>query len=379
MKRALLFIMFLLLFAGCGEAEEATAVPPQESVGEATAVSQSSTSDPILDMPAGWTEINPRGDARCAHDTEFAFWVRPGSVNKLLVYFQGGGGCWSYDTCQVGSSFYDASVGIGDSPNGRGGILNLENPDNPFAKYHIVYVPSCTGDIYLGDNVQTYEDSDGDSIDIYHRGFMNLSAALDWTFANVLDPESIFVTGCSAGSIGSIRATPHLINQYPDAQVAQLGDSLGFLFDQPSNADTIYGIHHTLPEWIPAFAEFDPNAFTMASFYNAVADFYPNVTFAQFNTERDSVQVRYHTAGGESASSFAQAMADAISAIHAKSPNFRSFTAEGDVHCIMPRNDFYSRQVNGVLFRDWVADLAAGREVESVQCADCLVTFGPLD
>ena len=72
----------------------------------------------------------------------------------------------------------------------------------------MVYVPSCTGDIYLGNNVEEYETSDGDTLEIYHYGFNNIYAAMNWTFENVLAPESVFVTGCSAGSIGSIRAAP---------------------------------------------------------------------------------------------------------------------------------------------------------------------------
>ncbi len=227
--------------------------------------------DKILSLDAGWTKIEPGGETRCAHDTEFAFWARPGTTNKLLVYFQGGGGCWSGETCQVGSNMYAASVDDNDSPERRGGILDFDNPENPFADYHTVYVPSCTGDIYLGSNIQTYATSDGENFEIYHHGFVNLNAALEWAFESVLAPESVFVTGCSAGSIGSIRAAPHLIHQYTEAEVVQLGDSLGFVLDEPSTVDSIYGSHKTFPAWIPEFANFDPARFTMADFYNKVA------------------------------------------------------------------------------------------------------------
>ncbi len=93
-------------------------------------------------------------------------------------------------------------------------------------------------------------------------------------------------------------------------------------------------------------------------------------------TELDNVQMRYHLAAGDSADTFGPALARAISTIHAASPNFRSYMADGDVHCIMPGNSFYSREIAGVRFRDWVADLAAGRDVENVQCEDCGVVYG---
>ncbi len=381
----LIAFLFILVLVACSQIPvpsqsttfpQVTDTPPEPPAATDMAdPTEAAAKDPILAMVDGWTKIEPGGDTRCAHDTPFAFWTRPGTSNKLLVYFQGGGGCWNGETCQVGSTFYDASVSANDDPEGRGGILDFENPENPFADYHAVFVPSCTGDIYLGSNIQTYETDAGETIDIYHHGFVNLNAALNWTFENVLAPGSVFVTGCSAGSIGSIRAAPHLINQYPTAEVVQLGDSLGSVLDQPSSIDQIYGSHHTLPDWIPAFDAYDPEAFTMADFYNTVAAAYPDYRFAQYNSELDRVQVRYHVAVGDTADTFAPTLAGAISAIHAESPNFRSYMADGDVHCIMPRDSFYTREVEGVGFSDWVADLVSGKDVENVQCADCGTVF----
>ena len=381
---AVLPFLILLFIVGCSQpanptANPPTTTPPAEAADVGTQSIESNVPDGILNLADGWTQIEPGGETRCAHDTPFSFWVRPGTVNKLLVYFQGGGGCWNGETCQVGSSFYDSSVGANDSPERRGGILDFDHSENPFADYHAVYVPSCTGDVYLGSNLQTYGTDDGETIEIYHHGFVNLNSALNWAFENVSSPDSVFVTGCSAGSIGSIRAAPHLIHNYPDTQVVQLGDSLGFVFDEPTAVDTIYGTHQSLPNWIPAFDDFDPNAFTMADFYNAVAAFYPENRFAQYNTEADNVQVRYHLAGGDSADTFAPALAEAISDIHLKSPNFRSYTADGEIHCIMPGNLFYTREVGDVRFRDWVAGLAAGTEVDNVQCESCEVVYGATD
>ena len=378
-----LFLLLLFILIGCSRANNSGPQSGLELVVTETAASPTAETETLeetavpIPSPAleeGWTMIEPGGDTRCAHNTDFAFWVKPGTVNKLLVYFQGGGGCWNGETCQTGSSFYDASVGSNDSPERRGGILDFDNPANPFTDYHAVYVPSCTGDIYLGSQVQSYTD-DGESFEIYHHGFINLNAALNWAYENVLAPDSVFVTGCSAGSIGSIRAAPHLINHYGNADVVQLGDSLGFLFEQPTAVDQIYGTHQSFPDWISAFDDFDPDAFTMADFYNTVAATYPTHRFAQFNTEADSVQLRYHLAGGDPAETFPTSLAAAISDIHASSPNFRSYMADGEIHCIMPGNQFYTREVAGVPFHDWVANLAAGKEVENVQCADCGVVY----
>lgn len=325
------------------------------------------------ELPPGWTKIEPGGETRCAHDTLYAYWVRPGTSNKLLLYFQGGGGCWSAETCAPGSTFYDASVSENDHPASRGGILDFDNPDNPFREYHAVYIPSCTGDVHWGNNVRTYEKADGSELTIYHRGFTNAAAALEWAYTHVSAPQSIFITGCSAGSVGSIASAAYVIENYPEATVTQLGDSLAFVFHRPVEMEFDYQAQTTFPDWIPALASLDASALLMSDFYAAIAGYYPGYTFAQYNTEADSVQGRYYVAVGGEVEDFPGALAASLSAIHAQAANFRSYTAAGSLHCIMPRLQFYTLETEGVRFRDWVDDLAHGRSVPDVQCPTCAV------
>ena len=90
----------------------------------------------LPDLPDGWTRIEPGGDTRCAHDTPFAFWVRPGTSNNLLVYYRGGGSCWDAKSCRFGSEFYYDTVSTSSIPDfPLFGIFDLENPENPFKDY----------------------------------------------------------------------------------------------------------------------------------------------------------------------------------------------------------------------------------------------------
>jgi hypothetical protein len=358
-----LFLLGAMLAAAC----------QQEQTSEVFKTSEVLQSTQILlpDLPEEWTKIEPGGETRCAHDTDYAFWVRPGKVNKLIVFFQGGGGCWNAATCAFASQFYDDSVTDDDDPTGRPGVFALNHPENPFRDYYWVMAPSCTGDIYMGTKAVTYTTADGSELVIHHKGSLNGQAAVNWIFENFSAPESIFVTGCSAGSIGSAMFAPRLIAHYPEAHVVQLGDSLGFLFDEPTDVEAFYGAYAGFPSWIPALNQLDPADFTMARYYTAIANYYPNYLFAQFNSASDSVQQQFHLAGGESASSFQGAIGRAIDAIHTGAPNFRSYIAEGTQHCILPRPDFYERETNGVRFRDWVADLANDVDVPSVRCDQC--------
>jgi hypothetical protein len=294
-------------------------------------------------------------------------------VNRLLVYFQGGGGCWNYETCAPGSTYFDDAVDEHDDPAWQQGVLDLENPENPFKDYYAVFIPSCTGDVYMGNRTTTYTDEQGDKVVIEHRGFANGSAALEWVYGNFSGPESIFVTGCSAGSIGSIMFAPYLIDHYPVARVSQLGDSEAFVFDEPVELQDDWAAHDNFASWIPALTEISPGDFTMEKFYTAIANFYPRYTFSQYNSAHDPVQVRYFDAVREipTPGAWERALARSLETIHAGAANFRSYTGGGTTHCVTPRESFYTLQTNGVSFRDWVADIAEGNAVANVQCTRC--------
>lgn len=337
-----------------------------------TTVNPNSKLPMLIDLPQGWTKIEPAGDTRCAHNTPYAFWVRPGPMNKVFVYFQGGGGCYSAETCGLTGSYKD-EVTDSDNPGYTiGGVFNLNHPDNPFQDYTMVFVPYCTGDVHAGNRVETYVTNSGKTFDIYHRGYVNASTALNWIYTNFEQPDSIFVTGCSAGSIGSILHTPHIIEHYPQTPVIQLGDSGGGLTSYISwDIDADYDAGKYFPDWIPGMQEEIAHSFTISNFTTAVANYYPTYIFSQYNSANDSTQRRYFIADGGTAEDFATALQASLLEIRKNSPKFRSYTAQGERHCILKYTHFYTEKTDSIYFRDWVANLAHQIEVESVKCTDC--------
>jgi pectinacetylesterase len=311
---------------------------------------------------AGWERVEPGGRTMCARGGRFAFWARMGAPDRLLVYFEGGGGCWDYRSCAVGSTFFDDRVDGSDDPAGGAGVLDLDDPRNPFLGWSVLYVPSCGGDVYAGDATRTYRDG-GRSVTVRHRGYVNASAALEWVFERVREPRQVFVAGCSAGSVGSILHTPRVVRQYPRARVAQLGDSLGYLFSRPTDLRRLWGADRVLPDWVPGVRALPRDRFTMAEFYRAVARHHREVAFTQVNFREDLVQRRFYEAAGGAPAGFEGALLGNLEAIRAGSPNFRSCLLEGAGHCALPRAEFYTLSSGGVGLRDWVADLAAGRAV----------------
>jgi hypothetical protein len=180
-----------------------------------------------------WVKIFAGGKTRCARGGQYAYWVRKADPTRLLVFFQGGGGCFDERTCAPGSTWFDDRVDAGDDPRYNGGVLDLEDARNPFRDWSVVYIPSCTGDVHVGSRVVRYG-----RIKVQQFGWVNAQAALGRAYREFPHPASVFVAGCSAGSVGSAFHADSIIRRYPKARVTQLGDSLAFVFHGRSASST---------------------------------------------------------------------------------------------------------------------------------------------
>jgi len=68
--------------------------------------------------------------------------VIPGESDKVLVYFQGGGACWTKETTAAGFCSTDAK------PTGFEGLFDRTNVNNKFKDYTIVQALYCSGDVW---------------------------------------------------------------------------------------------------------------------------------------------------------------------------------------------------------------------------------------
>src|SRR5262249_46529252 len=60
-----------------------------------------------ITVPA-FTQVDYNGntlEVECSKGTDYSYFVKRGSVNKLLYYFQGGGACWDFLTCGLIGTF----------------------------------------------------------------------------------------------------------------------------------------------------------------------------------------------------------------------------------------------------------------------------------
>jgi len=341
---------------------------------------ESSTPPGMPDLPPGeLTTITPGGDTICSRGTPFRYFVNPGTVNKVVIDFAGGGACWNKLTCSVAGAIFNEEapdenfIKAAMEANLLSGIYDRENPDNPFKDWYLIHVPYCTGDIHWGNATHDY----GDDLVIEHKGFVNVTAVLEWMYANFEAPEQIFVTGCSAGSYGAIVHSAFIANHYPDTEIAVLGDSgTGVITDSFfSESFPNWNAQASLPEWIPSLAEADVFDLDITDIYTEISNSFPQHRFSQYTTAFDSNQEFYFTAMGGEEGNWNLTSVGYLENIRSKTDNFRYYLMHGEVHCITPYDIFYTNKVGDNSFLDWLNDFIHGEDLpDDVACQgdDCL-------
>jgi len=143
-------------------------------------------------MPGPTDYLGRTYEPQCMQGSEYRYFAKRGTVNKLVMYYQGGGACWNNLTCvaETCKTLPDKNL-----DNYTSGFADLTNPSNPFRDWHIVFVSYCTCDIHFGDATRDYE-----GLTVEHRGYHNSKVAEKWAREHFLNPEEVFVTGSSAGA-----------------------------------------------------------------------------------------------------------------------------------------------------------------------------------
>ena len=343
---------------------------------------------PALDeLDEGWNMLSPGGDTICSNGTDYAFYVRPGESDKLLIFFNGGGACWFGQICDLQShpTYVPVVETEHNMPDTQSGIFDMDNPDNPFTDYTMVFVPYCTGDVHIGNSVMTYEvpateDTEAREVTIYHNGYNNAMAVLNWVYDNVDAPEEVFVSGSSAGAIASPFYGGLIAEQYPDSRIVVLGDGAGGYHSEGVTAPlTAWDTESILPDW-PEYEEVTADGLNFEDFYVATALRHPDVVIAQYNTAEDETQYSFLGLVGVTDTPLMDLLEGAFSEIEeGADEELYTYTAGGDLHTILRRPEFYTYEVDGERVVDWVAALVSGEAVSDVTCTECEVAPEPAE
>jgi hypothetical protein len=340
-----------------------------------TAASDAPLPLPSFDsLPPGWSTLKPGGETLCAHGSAFQFFVRPGTVNRVLIEFSGTGACWDENSCRPGSSLYRQNA-AGDlftlDETYAAGVRDHNNPRNPFKDWHHVYIPSCSGSGHWGDTTMTFG-TGSDAFMVYFKGTANSRAALTWVFENITAPEKAFVTGCSGGSFGALVWSPHVRERYGAATtVYHFADSgVGIVTDEfAADSYPVWNTRGAYPTFIPheSLGDFEP----LTNMYAMIGRHFPDMFLSLFTPHADAEQYLYYDLfGGGSITDWTAQMNTFVSTVQASTPSFRSFIAPGTYHCILPYPNFYEVESNGVKIVDWIAQVVADQPVSHVTCGN---------
>jgi Pectinacetylesterase len=320
-----------------------------------------------------WKKVAPGGDCECADGSEFAFWERRDDPTKVVFFLDGGGACFDAKSCaftgfnQREEAMYDWK--ISDDPASEDGIFNFARADNPFLDYSFIYVPSCTGDVHLGDAIHGYSPE----LTVEHNGFVNGTAALNYLAEHYPDATQVVVVGKTVGSIAAPVYGGLATDLLPDAQVTVFGAQSGHNpEDRDLNAEIaeLWGTHDTMPDWEAnqglTARDWGPRRFWIqAGLHN------PEIVLARFDYAYDRSAAEGAEARGQDPSKLLAVIDANEAAIEEAGVVLHSYTAPGDGHGILEWPRFYEMEVNGEKLVDWVTRLVEGERVDDVHCEKC--------
>jgi len=174
-----------------------------------------------------WQYVRVPG-AECGDGSEYGVYVSRKNPTKWTFAFQGGGACWDYLSCFGPIPF--TRLRLTDGPTeGNSGILSDDAAASPVSEHSMVYVPYCTGDVFVGNHVARYGLFRKKTV--RHVGRANVEKAVDhliargtFEFSRMTD---IVIYGGSAGAIGAASHALTLDTRIP------AGARKGIVMDSP--------------------------------------------------------------------------------------------------------------------------------------------------
>jgi hypothetical protein len=366
-------VIGLLALASCGGDDSASSADTSVSSTEATATTEAPVTETLTPEPTDapvvaptWETVDAPSDCMCADGSAFHFYVREASPTKVLFYLEGGGACFSAEMCKPGSGTYSETISpvskLEDSP----GIFDFANPENPFADYSVVYVPYCTGDVHAGNTTKDY----GNGVVTQHKGFVNASNALDTMIKRFPDTTQLVVAGSSAGSFPTPVFAAIAGDQLPNADLKVFADSSGAIPDAMGFVIGNWGTLETLPDW-PELEGVTIDQFTPAYTFIKAAEHNPKITFARHDFAFDSVLSSFARMAGLSPDDLVSVMRTNETKVEATGVNVANWISPGADHTIAVGDEFYTEEMNGVRFVDWLTAFINGTPEADNYCVDC--------
>ena len=305
-------------------------------------------------------KFDPSSPARCVEGTPFYVSVRKGTSKNVMLYLQGGGACWDYDSCYVNSMAQTESSPLGDSRS-KSGVFRADNPANPMADWNVVYASYCDASVWSGDADIAYMPTEKDQLarypkgrTTYHHGLANLSAAVTIVKDQFKDAPKIVVTGSSAGGYGTLMGFMVVRSQFPTTPLYVINDAGPWLMNPDNHAMTDHalknwGVEHFYP---PGCAKCREQMYYIADWAMARD---PLSRWALFSYDEDfTVGTLYLQYGGR----YTDILFSETDYLHAQhAAQFNGYFLHGPVHTILWSAAYDTAEKDGVKLTTWISDM----------------------
>jgi hypothetical protein len=373
--------LFLLL-AGCGSSSSSNASAGDAGVGDdGSAIDSGGTGDddastgsdgstqteagvftpgtPITATAGQWTWV-PFADSSCGNGTPTGIGVNLSSTGtRVLIYLEGGGACWSAETCyalQTAANFssgYSAADFQTESTDttylaAPGGFFDRTAAANPFKDYSYVYVPYCTGDIHGGTVVTQLGTNTAHFV-----GYNNFTSFLDRIVPTFPTVDRVVIAGSSGGGYGAVLNALQTQSAFGSVRVDVLDDS-GTFMPTDVNAEGNGNISLAMTAWnLASIAPADCTTCVSdpSTLYGYFATKFPTHRAGLLSYTQDSVLPSYY---GITTAQFTTGLDEDLTQQFAPNANLKAFVVGAAGHVL-----FFDPTLttNNVTLQTWVTQM----------------------
>jgi hypothetical protein len=183
---------------------------------------------PVTGLTASTWVWVPVAGAHCrdGSDTGFAVNLASPASDKLMIYLEGGGACvdeFFCNTTPANFSFANWTGGSALATKPSDGMFDRTNTANPVSAWNFVYIPYCTGDVFVGDNPNGVVPNVTGTQQFV--GYTDVKLDLDRIVPTFPTVNQVLLTGISAGGFGASANYVQTARAFGTTQVYLLDDS----------------------------------------------------------------------------------------------------------------------------------------------------------
>jgi hypothetical protein len=382
---------------GSGESGEGSAesgsddLTDTETTGEPPADLPDEPDEPLYDgeplpeaPPGEWNWID-FPDATCIDGSPAGIGVRYGISDELVIFFEGGGGCFNEVTCGLFyASFAHFDQLIFDllwqDTILQSGIFSTSTADNPVRDWNFIYVPYCTGDVHAGASPNTPVPGFAFGQPQQFVGYTNVQHFLDRIVPTFADTSHVLVTGISAGGFGAAFNYDRIADAFTPSAVTLIDDSGPPLTDPwlvpclQSTWRELYNLDATLP---PGCAQcFQDNGGGIYNMGHYLSQKHADQTLGLISAEQDlTIRTFFgygiQGMGGEQCpggifelpmnGAYFQDGLYSLRTQMSVHPNWGTYLIGGTAHTTLSFPTYYLTTVNGIRMVDWIANMLEGQ------------------